>query len=156
MPKGIPKNGVNKGWIKLGQRISPKTEIKKGQHLSSITEFVKKQIPHNFKGWRMKHNVYREIYSPNHPFATSAGYMVHHRLIMEEKLGRYLDPKEVVHHINHNKGDNNPENLYLFEEGRSHANYERNVIRTYNNICKNWILQNLSILTKNRNLPTNP
>lgn len=30
MPKGIPKNGINKGWIKKGQRLSIKTEFKKG------------------------------------------------------------------------------------------------------------------------------
>lgn len=31
MPKGIPKNGVNKGWTKKGQRLSTNTEFKKGQ-----------------------------------------------------------------------------------------------------------------------------
>ena len=30
MPKGTPKNGINKGWIKKGQRLSPQTEFKNG------------------------------------------------------------------------------------------------------------------------------
>lgn len=30
MPKGIPINGVNRGWYKKGQRSSPETEFKKG------------------------------------------------------------------------------------------------------------------------------
>ena len=34
-----------------------------------------------------------------------------HRLVMERKLGRRLEPKEQVHHKNDNKADNCPENL---------------------------------------------
>src|SRR3990167_10280217 len=30
MPTGIPKNGINKGWIKKGNRLGLKTEFKKG------------------------------------------------------------------------------------------------------------------------------
>jgi hypothetical protein len=30
MPKGLPRNGMNKGWFKKKKRPSPKTEFKKG------------------------------------------------------------------------------------------------------------------------------
>lgn len=58
-------------------------------------------------------NGYIRILSPNHPFAMSDGYVREHRLIMEQKLGRYLMPLEDVHHINRNKQDNRIENLEL-------------------------------------------
>jgi len=62
--------------------------------------------------WRLPQG-YIYIYKPDHPHATKAGYVMEHRLLMEEHLGRVLDPKEIVHHLNGIKDDNRIENLLL-------------------------------------------
>ena len=56
---------------------------------------------------------YRYSFMPNHPFANDGRYVAEHRLVMEKKIGRYLEPNEIVHHRNGNKLDNRIENLFL-------------------------------------------
>ena len=64
---------------------------------------------------------YFYIKCPEHPFSGKQGYLAEHRLIMEKKIGRYLQPGEVVHHINHNIKDNRIENLKLFFSPGQHS-----------------------------------
>lgn len=71
-------------------------------------------------GFRINKNGYREILSQDHPNKMKAGYVLEHRLVMEKMIGRYLLPKEVVHHKDGNKLNNSPENLQLFSENSEH------------------------------------
>ncbi len=69
---------------------------------------------HCWRGGRsVIRNGYIEIFSPNHPNARGGKYVREHRLVMEKKLGRYLEQYEQVHHRNGIKDDNRIENLEL-------------------------------------------
>lgn len=55
--------------------------------------------------------------SPDYPSAQRGGWMLEHRYVMEQALGRHLYPTETVHHINGDGTDNRLENLQL-RQGR--------------------------------------
>lgn len=73
-------------------------------------KYVKKET----KGWKIS-NGYIHIWNPDHPMASKSGYVLEHRLIMSENLGRALTLEEVVHHKNGNRQDNRIENLELLD-----------------------------------------
>jgi len=77
----------------------------------------------NWKGGKRKRDGYILIYKPTHPFSMLSGYIYEHRLIMEQKLNRYLTKKEVIHHIDNNKENNAPKNLQLFKNKVQHSRY---------------------------------
>ena len=51
--------------------------------------------------------------SPRHPAANPMGFVPQHRLVMERVLGRFLTPKEDVHHKNQIRHDNRKCNLQV-------------------------------------------
>lgn len=61
------------------------------------------------------------VYRPDHPHANNKGYVFRARLVMEEMLGRFLEPAETVHHRNEIVSDDRPENLQLFPSRGDHT-----------------------------------
>ena len=57
---------------------------------------------------------------PGHPHARRAGNVLEHRLIVEQHIGRYLRPEEVVDHIDRLTLHNHPTNLRLFASSADH------------------------------------
>ncbi len=78
-----------------------------------------------WKGGRIKRRGYVLVYMPDHHTIKGRGtqrrYVLEHRVVMEEHLGRPLLPTEKVHHLNGVRDDNRPENLELWTTGHSMA-----------------------------------
>jgi hypothetical protein len=84
---------------KCGKPIQPQYKLCYRCHINSETYFDE--------------NGYRRFNDNDMPL---------HRKIAEKKLRRPLRPGEVVHHINRNKGDNRPSNLWIFPNQEEHEN----------------------------------
>jgi hypothetical protein len=138
--KVIRKNGEMKGYEekKYGYYIICKScgkrkfifdigisKIKQGWGKFCSKSCSKKLIYHpNWKGGRTKETGgYILIKIPTHPFATCRGYVREHRIIIEQKIGRFLKPQEEVHHCNGNRADNRLDNLMLFPNKTLHTKY---------------------------------
>lgn len=79
--------------------------------------------PNFKKGEIMRHGRVM-INKPDHPFPTEGHYVYRYRLVMEECLGRFLQPTEIVHHKNGILTDDRIENLEMMHyvaHNRLHA-----------------------------------
>ncbi len=141
------KAGVKISQFQKGRKFSKITKVKMslaklknpvkywlGKKRPSISMRQMGNKNHRWKGGRWKTKAgYILIHCLNHPRAKireKGHYVFEHILVAEKKLGRYLKPNEVVHHINNIKDDNCPKNLYVMKD-RAHSLYEQNVRKTY-------------------------
>lgn len=77
-------------------------------------------------GRKVRKDGYIFVVAPDdhpHPSYTKPNglkYILEHRHVMEQHLGRYLEPDEVIHHIDKNPSNNTIENLKLFASHSDH------------------------------------
>lgn len=80
--------------------------------------------------WNVKKIIRKGDYNycvvEGHPNATAHGYVLHHRVVLENHLKRLLNNHEVVHHINGDKLDNRVENLGVLDS-TSHARWHQSL-----------------------------
>lgn len=72
---------------------------------------------------------------------TEFGWKPQHRIVVEKILNRKIKKGEVIHHIDENKENNNPDNLYLFLKRGLHSCFTQLV--KYNIINLNTLKSNL-------------
>ena len=110
--KALKKIDMGK-WMR-GRKLSKETRIKMSQSR------IGNKHP-NWKGGKfIGPGGYIFIHMPNHPSCNNHRYVREHRLVIEKHLGRFLKPKEIVHHINGIKTDNRIENIRLLSNISEH------------------------------------
>ena len=87
---------------------------------------------------RVSKGDYVYVLIPDHPNSTSNGYVLEHRHVMGEHLGRYLTDKEEIHHKDEDKKNNSIENLVLCADHAEHMKYHtpgRTMVRLECPVC---------------------
>ena len=88
--------------------------------------------------WKIEKLVSKGDYNyavvPKHPNSGKHGYVLEHRIIMENHLGRLLNSNEVVHHKDENKKNNDISNLEVLSD-IEHVRLHSSIGRTYVRLC---------------------
>lgn len=71
---------------------------------------------------------YRMIYKPDHPNSQKDGYILEHRYVMSEFLGRPLSNEEHIHHKDENKLNNDIRNLEIISKSDHSKLHRKNKI----------------------------
>lgn len=110
--------GVSKDWVERARKRLGIPRIPQSERVAGSNN------PAYRGGARVLVAGYWYVYAPNHPNRTKQNRMAEHRLVMEAKLGRLLERREVVHHMNGDRKDNRPENLGVFSSNTDHLRHE--------------------------------
>lgn len=143
------KSGLCNRCVRIGilNGFYKKTHSKKSKKMIGIkskkkftVEYMDK-IHKKFEGFRKKLcSGYIYVTKYNHPFRNKQGDVAEHRLIIEKKIGRYLQPKEEVHHKDLNKSNNKLSNLYLCANRSEHKKAHNSINKLIPILLKNNII----------------
>jgi len=103
-----------------GQKIEKPTYKRK--YCSTICAGMANRKPYILK------KGYKKLLIPDHPRSDKKGYVFEHIVIVEAKICRMLKEKEVVHHVDGNKTNNNPNNLEIFPDNKTHIKHHHHLV----------------------------
>jgi len=106
-----------------GEMFTPCRADIPGRFCSKKCRGVSDRKPRLIRG--AKRNYYA-VFAPDNPMATKQGYVMEHRIVMSEHIGRPLRRGEIVHHKDGNGFNNNIENLELLNDS-DHKRYHANI-----------------------------
>ena len=111
--EGLPVSEVSRA-IDRGESTVCKWMKKLGISSRTRSEAQQGRRSNNWRGGKKRSpGKYTFFFLPGHPNCSVDGYVLEHRIIVEEALGRYLKRREHVHHINGKKDDNRRSNLLV-------------------------------------------
>ena len=109
-------NGKRGGPVYRGGLCSSHYE-KLRRHGDPLHVVVKRKRPKTRRDPNKRYHKgdgYYNLYRPDHPMSNKIGYILEHRYVMSEHLGRLLESHEHVHHKDGDRGNNSIENLELW------------------------------------------
>ena len=111
-------------WAHIGKSGKGKfVSLETRQAISNARKGKRLRSDYDFGGHeKQRKDGYVYVYIPDHPNATKEGYVMKHRLVMEQNIGGYIPQGYVVHHKNGKRNDNEIENLELMKFSE-HAKY---------------------------------
>ena len=126
----ILEENSDKSIRQLSRLISTRT-------YSAIYSYARKTgRKKTYKGWHL--DAYgRKIIS----LGKRGCYVAEHRLIVEQKIGRKLQGKECVHHIDFDKTNNKIENLHLFKSPKNHMEGHRSIEKLGRELLERGVIE---------------
>jgi len=103
--RAMKKMGIKSRRAKKRNQFGENNSSWKGGRVLMATKPNRKYLDRNTGYWYL-----RDL---SHPNANKNGYVAEHVVVVSKTLGRPLIKGEMVHHINGNKRDNSPTNLFI-------------------------------------------
>lgn len=113
-------SGQSENMRRINQKLNP----------SRMTPVVRKKLRElHLNSGEGRH--YAKLYS-----------RLEHRVVAERILGRPLKKEEVVHHLDFNKRNNNPDNLMIFPNNYAHMKYHAKLKKFLNRgVIDEWVVE---------------